>query len=121
MSAASARKIAEDYSRAWMSGDIDKAMSYIADGIVCEAPGGTIEGTSEYREFLDGFLPILTRATITKVLADDTSAAVVYTTDTKFVLGIRAVDYAIVENGKITHVVTVFDRLPLDKARRYQQ
>ena len=90
MTAASAQKIAEDYSRAWMSGDVDKAMSYIADDIVCEAPGGTIEGTSAYRKFLDDFLPILTSATVTKVLGDDTSAAVVYTTDTKFVPGIRA-------------------------------
>ncbi len=121
MTAASAQKIAEDYSRAWMSGDVDKAMSYIADDIVCEAPGGTIEGTSAYRKFLDDFLPILTSAAVTKVFGDDTSAAVVYTTDTKFVPGIRAMDYATVENGKITHVVTVFDRLPLDQARRHQQ
>ena len=49
------------------------------------------------------------------------SAAVVYTCDTKFVLGMRAMDYATVENGKITHVVTVFDRLPMDQAKRYRQ
>ncbi len=121
MTAASARKTAEDYSRAWMSGDVDKAMSYIADDIVCEAPAGKIEGPAAYRRFLADFVGILTGATVTKVLGDDTNAAVVYTTDTKFVLGIRAMDYATVENGKITHVVTVFDRLPMDKARRYIQ
>jgi ketosteroid isomerase-like protein len=121
MTAATAQKIAEDYSSAWMSGDVDQAMSYIADDIVCEAPGGTIEGTSAYRKFLADFLPILTKATVTKVLGDDTDAAIVYTCDTKFVVGMRAMDYATVADGKITHVVTVFDRLPMDQAKRYQQ
>ncbi len=110
-------QIVEEYERAWTSKDVDTAMSYVADDIVCEAPGGKIEGLPAYRKFLEDFLPILTRATITKVLGDDTSAVAVYITDTKPVPGIQVADYATVENGKITHVVTVFDRLPLTQAR----
>ena len=121
MTGAGAKKIAEAYRRAWMSGDVEAARSYIDYDIVCDAPCGTIEGTSAYRKFLDDFLPILTKATVTKVLGDDTVAAVVYTCDTKFVPGMRAMDYATVADGKITHVVTVFDRLPMDQAKRYQQ
>ena len=121
MTAVSAQRIVEDYARAWTGRDVDKAMSYLAEDIVCEAPAGKIEGLPAYREFLAGFLEIMTTATITKVLGDETSAAVVYVTDTKLVQGSRAMDYATVENGKITHVVTVFDRLPMDQAKRYQQ
>jgi len=116
--ASTAAQITEDYERAWMSGDVDKAMSYVAEDIVCEAPTGTLAGAPAYRKFLADFVEILTGATITKVFGDDTSAAVVYSTDTTFVQGIRVVDYATVENGKITHVTTVFDRLPLSQARR---
>jgi limonene-1,2-epoxide hydrolase len=114
-------QIVEEYERAWLNKDLDTAMSYVADDIVCEAPGGKIEGLAAYRKFLDDFLPILTEATIIKVLGDDTSAAAVYVIDTKLVAGIQAADYATVENGKITHVRTVFDRLPLTQARRGDQ
>ena len=116
MTAASAQKIAEDYSRAWMSGDVDKAMSYIADDIVCEAPAGTIEGKAAYREFTTTFVSrLLVTGRVTAVLADDSSAAILYTNDTKVVQGMRAMDYATVENGKITRLVTVFDRLPFGR------
>ena len=118
MSAVSAQQIVEDYARAWTGRDVDKAMSYLAEDLVCEAPAGKIEGVPAYREFLAGFLEIMTTATITKVLGDETSAAVVYVTDTKPVQGSRAMDYATVENGKIAHIITVFDRLPFAEARR---
>ena len=37
------------------------------------------------------------------------------TNDTKVVQGMRAMDYATVTNGKITRLVTVFDRLPFGR------
>jgi hypothetical protein len=34
------------YYHAWTRHDLDKAMSYIATGIVCDAPAGRLEGTA---------------------------------------------------------------------------
>jgi hypothetical protein len=112
----SAQQVAEGYANAWTSGDIDTAMSYIADDIVCEAPAGTIEGKAAYREFTTTFVSrLLVTGRVTAVLADDSSAAILYTNDTRVVQGMRAMDYATVENGKITRLVTVFDRLPFGR------
>jgi len=48
----SARKIADQYARAWLGGDVEKALSFIADEVVCEAPGGQVNGLEGYRQFL---------------------------------------------------------------------
>ena len=58
---------------------------------------------------------LLVTGRVTAVLADDSSAAILYTNDTKVVRGMRAMDYATVEHGKITRLVTVFDRLPFGR------
>ena len=36
--------VAMAYYEAWTANDMDRAMKYIADDIVCEAPAGRIEG-----------------------------------------------------------------------------
>lgn len=40
----------QKYHRAWTSGDIDTAMSYVADDITCRAPGVDLDGKDAYRE-----------------------------------------------------------------------
>ena len=110
--------IAEGYAQAWTSGDVDKAMTYLADDIVCDAPAGRVEGVAACRPFTQEFVDVLTSATITKVLADDTSAAIVYSFDTPWVKGFRCMEYMTIAEGKINHITTVFDRLPLSQAGR---
>ncbi len=51
------------YHRAWTSGDIDRAMTYVADDIVCHAPGDDLTGKGPYRGYLAGFAPNLTGLT----------------------------------------------------------
>ncbi len=34
------------YFESWTSGDLDRAMTYIADDITCDAPAGRLEGTA---------------------------------------------------------------------------
>ena len=110
------KQVAEGYASAWTSGDVDAAMSYIADDIVCEAPAGTIEGKAAYREFTATFVSrLLVTGRVTAVLADDSGAAILYTNDTKVVPGMRAMDYATIEDGQITRLITVFDRLPFGR------
>jgi ketosteroid isomerase-like protein len=112
-----ARKIADDFVRAWTSRDVDKALSFLADDVVCEAPNGSFEGAARYREFLEPFANSITSATVIDILGDDTHAATVYTTNTPFLKDFRGIDYLTVKDGKITHVISVFDRLPMHKAR----
>jgi hypothetical protein len=114
--ATTAQHVAEGYAEAWTVGDVDTAMSYIADDIVCEAPAGVIEGKPAYREFAATFVSrLLVTGRVTAVLANDYSAAILYTNDTKVVQGMRAMDYATIENGRITRLITVFDRLPFGR------
>jgi SnoaL-like protein len=43
------------YHQAWTSHNLDQAMTYIADGITCDAPGARISGADQYRDFLGGY------------------------------------------------------------------
>lgn len=43
-SASTALEAVLDYRRAWTSGDIDTAMTYVADDVVCHAPGADLTG-----------------------------------------------------------------------------
>jgi ketosteroid isomerase-like protein len=113
-----ALNVAQDYAQAWTSGDIDKALSFLADNIVCEAPAGRVEGLAAHRTFTEEFVAVLVNSTIIKVLADDTNAAIVYSFDTAWVKNFRCIEYMTVEDGKIKHILTVFDRLPAAEAAR---
>ncbi|MFI9388277.1 nuclear transport factor 2 family protein [Kutzneria sp. NPDC052558] len=114
---ATARQIADEYLRAWLAGEVDKALALIADDVVCEAPTGRITGLAGYRQFLEPFATTLVRGELVDVLGDDEHAATVYVVDTPAVKDIRGMEYLTVTDGKITHVVSVFDRLPIAKAR----
>jgi ketosteroid isomerase-like protein len=105
------------YYQAWTSHDLDKAMSYIADDIVCDAPAGRLEGGQAYREFLGPFVQILTSATMIAAFGDDQTALVMYDTKTVPVKSAPAAECVTVKDGKITYSRFVFDRAPFDAAR----
>ncbi|MFI0822486.1 nuclear transport factor 2 family protein [Streptomyces sp. NPDC021098] len=113
----SAQKIADEFVRAWLGRDVETAMGFIADDIVCEAPTGRFEGRDSYRQFLEPFASALLGGAVIDILGDDTHAAAVYTTDTPFAKDFRAIDYLTVEDGKITRSITVFDLAPALRAR----
>jgi hypothetical protein len=46
-------------------------MTYVSDDVVCDAPGGRIEGAAAYREFLGPFLQILRGAGLIAAFGDD--------------------------------------------------
>lgn len=116
MTAADTKQLAEDFVRAWTSKDVEKALSFLADDVVCEAPNGTFEGLARYREFLEPFASSILSATVIDVLSSETHATTVYTVDTPFLKDFRGIDYLTVENGKITRVISVFDLLPMAQA-----
>ena len=67
--------IALAYHRAWTSHDLEKAMTYIADEIVCDAPAGRLEGAAAYREFMGPFVQLLTGSKLLAAFGDDETAA----------------------------------------------
>src|SRR5215470_19058558 len=70
------------YYHAWTSHDLDKAMSYIADDIVCDAPAGRLEGAAAYRGFMGPFVQMLTGSRLIAAFGDAGTAVIMYDTET---------------------------------------
>lgn len=106
------------YHRAWTRHDFERAMTYIADDIVCQAPAGRLDGAEAFRAFMGPFAQILTSSNLVTAFGDETTAVLMYDTDTVPVKDAPGAECLTVEDGKITHMRIIFDRLPFDAARR---
>ncbi len=113
-----ALQVALAYYEAWTSKDIDRAMTYISDDIVCQAPAGRIEGAEEYRAFMAPFVQILKGSSMIAAFGDERTALVMYDTETVPVNSAPGAECVTVQDGKITHSRFLFDRLPFEEARR---
>ena len=110
--------VALAYYQAWTGHDLDKAMSYIAEDIVCEAPAGRLEGVDAYREFMGPFVQILIGSDLVAAFGDDEKAVVMYDTETVPVKSAPGAECVTVQDGRITYSLFVFDRAPFDAARQ---
>ena len=108
------------YHQAWTSHDLDKAMTYVADDIVCDAPAGRLEGAAAYRDFMGPFVQILTGSELVAAFGDSEKAVVVYDTETMPVKSAPGAECVTVKDGKIIRSLFIFDRAPFDAARRAQ-
>lgn len=115
--AGAALEVALAYYEAWTNKDLDRAMTYIADDIVCDAPAGRIEGAAKYRDFMGPFVQIMKRAELLAAFGDDTTAVVVYDTETVPVPSAPGAECVTVADGKIVRSRFIFDRAPFDAAR----
>lgn len=106
------------YHEAWTGKDLDRAMSYIADDIVCDAPAGRLDGAEAYRRFMAPFVEILLDAKVIAAFGDERTAVVVYDTATIPVPSGPAAECVTVEDGRITYSRFIFDRLPFQAARQ---
>ncbi len=113
----SALRVALAYYEAWTRKDFERAMSYISDDVVCEAPAGRIEGVDAYRAFMGPFLQTLKDARLIAAFGDDQTAMVMYDTETVPVKSAPGAECVTVKDGKITRSRFVFDRLPFEAAR----
>ncbi|WP_425824663.1 nuclear transport factor 2 family protein [Streptomyces fractus] len=105
------------YYEAWTTRHVDRAMTYVADDIVCDAPGGRIEGVEAYRTFMAAYAQILTSAELIAAFGDDETAVIVYDTRTVPVESAPAAECVTVANGKIVANRYIFDRLPFEPPR----
>jgi ketosteroid isomerase-like protein len=110
--------VALAYFHAWTGHDLDKAMEYVADDIVCDAPAGRLEGAAAFRGFMDPFIQMLTGSELLAAFGDDEKAVVVYDTETVPVKSAPAAECVTVRDGKITYSRFIFDRAPFDAARQ---
>jgi ketosteroid isomerase-like protein len=119
-SSSPALDVALAYFDAWTSHNFDKAMSYIADDIVCDAPAGRLEGATAYRDFMGPFVQILTGSELIAAFGDEEQAVVMYDTETVPVRSAPGAECVTVKDGKITRSLFIFDRAPFDAARKAQ-
>jgi ketosteroid isomerase-like protein len=115
-----ALEVALAYFHAWTGHDLEKAMEYVADDVICDAPAGRLEGAAAYRGFMGPFVQILTGSQIIAAFGNDEQAVVVYDTETVPVQSAPAAECVTVREGKITYSRFIFDRAPFDAARRAQ-
>ncbi|MEV4344689.1 nuclear transport factor 2 family protein [Actinoplanes sp. NPDC049596] len=112
-----ALKTALAYYEAWRSHDLDRALSYIAGDIVCDAPAGRLTGAAAYREFLTPFVAMLESASLIAAFGDDERALVMYDAVTVLVPSAPGAECVTVVGGKITRSRFLFDRAPFQAAR----
>lgn len=105
------------YFHAWTGHELDRAMSYIADDVVCDAPAGRLEGAEAYRAFMAPFIEILTGSTLIAAFGDDQTAVLAYDTRTVPVPSAPASECVTVKDGKIVYNRFIFDRAPFAAAR----
>jgi ketosteroid isomerase-like protein len=108
---ASASEIVQDYHRAWTSGDVDRAMTQVADDITCRAPGVDLIGKEAYRAFIAGFAPALTGLAEIATFTDGDRVALFYYPQTAATTTAPAAECFTVRGDKIAESVLIFDRL----------
>lgn len=106
-----ALEIALAYHRAWTSGDLDGAMAYVIDDIVCQAPDGDITGKDAYRGYLGAFTQFMTGLTDVAAFGDEEHALLFYCPHTAVTSTAPAAEHFTIRDGKIVKSRLVFDRL----------
>jgi ketosteroid isomerase-like protein len=115
-----ALEVALAYYEAWTSKDLDRAMSYVAEDVLCDAPAGRIEGAEAYRAFMAPFVQILVSSNIIASFGDEKTALLMYDTETVPVKRAPGAECVTVRDGEIVHSYFIFDRAPFEAARRAQ-
>ena len=113
-----ALSVALAYYHAWTGKDVDRAMTYVADDVVCENPIGRIDGVEGLRQFMTPFAQMLTSSDLIAAFGDDQTAVLVYNPHTTLVQDAPSAECFTVKDGRIIHDLLVFDRTPFDAARR---
>jgi len=110
--------VAMAFHKAWTGKDLDLAMSYVSDDIVCEAPPGRIEGKEQYRAFWAPFLRIFTNSEVMAGFGDDDTALLMYDAHSTLVASALTAEWFAIKEGKISQSRIIFDRVPFDPARK---
>lgn len=99
------------YHEAWTSGDLDGAMAYVAEDVICRAPGDDISGRDAYRDYLADFLRVFTGWTHVGAFGDEEHALLFYYPHTEVTSTAPAAEHFTIRDGQIVENLLVFDRL----------
>jgi len=106
------------YYEAWAAGqDFERAMTLVADDVVCLAPSGRLDGAEAFRAFMEPFTQIVTGTKLVAAFGDDRTSVLLYDTSTIPVPDAPGAECHTVVDGRITEIRIVFDRLPFSEAR----
>lgn len=111
MTTDTAYELVKKYHHAWTSGNVERAMSYVADDITCRAPGVDLNSKDSYRAFIGGFAPMLTGIGDIAEFTDGDRIALFYYPQTESTTTTPAAEFFTVKDGKIAESVLIFDRL----------
>jgi ketosteroid isomerase-like protein len=111
MTETTASEIVQAYHRAWTGGDVERAMTFVADDVRCQAPGQDLVGKEEYAAFLAGFAPRLTGIADIATFAEGDRVALFYYPQTAVTQTTPAAECFTVRDGKIVDSVLIFDRM----------
>lgn len=99
------------YHQAWTNGDLDGAMAYVAENIVCRAPGSDISGRDAYRDYLGDFLRVFTGWTHVGAFGNEEHALLFYYPHTEVTTTAPAAEHFTIRDERIVKNLLVFDRL----------
>lgn len=103
--------VVDAYHRAWTSGAVDEAMTYLADDIRCYAPAEDVVTRADWREYLASFVPMLTGAPEYARMIDGQRVALWYFPQTAATTTTLASELFTVRDGRIVEIRLAFDRL----------
>ena len=109
--AANPAEVVEAYHRAWTSGDVDLALTYLADDLECSAPDPEITTKQGWRVYLSRFAPRLTAVPELARMTDGDRVALWYYPQTASTTTTLASELFTVREGRITAIHLSFDRL----------
>lgn len=101
----------EAYHQAWTSGDVDQALTYVSDQVRCYAPDENVATKDDWREYLAGFVPMLTGAPEHARMTNGDRVALWYFPQTAVTTTTLASELFTVREGKIVEIRLAFDRL----------
>jgi hypothetical protein len=106
------------YHEAWSGHDLDRAMTYVDDAIVCDAPPGRLEGAEAFRAFMAPYVAGLISTRMLGAFGDEERALVLYDSATTLVPSAPGAELVTVRNDRIVASTFIFDRLPFYLARQ---
>lgn len=103
--------IVEGYHQAWTGGDVDQALTYVADDVRCYAPDENVATKDDWRDYLTAFVPMLTAAPEHTRMTDGDRVALWYFPQTATTTTTLASELFTVKGTQIVEIRLAFDRL----------
>ena len=106
-----AQSTVQAYHRAWTSGDVDLALTYVSDDVRCFAPDQDFTTKTDWHQYLSRFVTMLTNAPEHARMADGDRVALWYFPQTAVTTTTLASELFTVRDGQIVEIRLAFDRL----------